>query len=70
MPWKKVPFCTSLLLVEELQYSKTMSIHNLMIEIFMNLYSRNSTIAHIFIVNVGLIKYNLIDLAGEKEVYI
>ena len=36
----------------------------------MNLYSRNSTIAHIFIVNVGLIKYNLIDLAGEKEVYI
>jgi hypothetical protein len=70
MPWKKVPFCTSLLLVEELQYSKTMSIHNLMIEIFMNLYSRNSTIAHIFIVNVGLIKYNLIDLAGEKEVFI
>ncbi len=67
---EKVPFCTSLLLVEELQYSKTMSIHNLMIEIFMNLYSRNSTIAHIFIVNVGLIKYNLIDLAGEKEVYI
>ena len=70
MPWKKFPFCTSLLLVEELQYSKTMSIHNLMIEIFMNLYSRNSTIAHIFIVNVGLIKYNLIDLAGEKEVFI
>ena len=70
MPWKKFPFCTSLLLVEELQYSKTMSIHNLMIEIFMNLYSRNSTIAHIFIVNVGLIKYNLIDLAREKEVFI